>query len=52
MSFVDTKAVIPEALAYFIVGNGSSDSGLWVNLSLFLVKLFEWNSGNNLIAGT
>lgn len=30
-----TKVVIPETLAYSILGNSSSDSGLWVNLSLF-----------------
>lgn len=72
MSFVGTKVVIPETLAYSILGNSSSDSGLWVNLSVFallclcqdgfiwghpslpgffFIKLFVWNSGNNLIAG-
>lgn len=36
---VTFKVVIPETLAYSIAGNGSSDSGLWVNLSL-LALLF------------
>lgn len=31
---VTFKVVIPETLAYSIAGNGSSDNGLWVNLSL------------------